>query len=96
MFHESVCIPLSFASDGPDPKYADLTTSLFAAPPVIDGEVLKGSGKTVFLVANGTLHAIPNGDTFEHLKLNWHSVRTISDSQLSMLTIGEEIPPCWC
>jgi hypothetical protein len=95
-FHDSMCLPLSFATNGPDPKYAALTASLLNAPPVVDGEVLKASGKTVFLVANGTLHAIPNADTFEHLGLNWRRVRTISDTQLGLLAMGEDIPPCWC
>ena len=60
-----------------------------------DGDLIKGSAsKEILLYQNGSLHAIPNWDTFLSLKFDMKMVKTIRMEELEELPLGDPLPMC--
>lgn len=59
---------------------------------VHNGQAVRGNSRDVFLLQNGTLHHIPNLDTFNYLKLELEKIKVLSDSEIKKFKKGHPIP----
>ena len=57
----------------------------------LDNRPIKGSGKQVYLVANGTKHAINSAAAFESKGLSWTSIWSVPDDVVAKLPDGDAI-----
>jgi hypothetical protein len=56
----------------------------------LNGKAVRGhSGKQLFVVQNGTLHLVPDMDTFKSLHLQLSEVALLPDFELKSIVIGE-------
>ena len=60
----------------------------------IEGRLVKGHGRSIYLIKNQTKYEFPNGDTFEGLGFKWDDVWHLGDSDISVFANGGEITPC--
>ena len=89
---DTLCVPLSFNPDGADPVYFNLTLRSQRPLTMPEGLLVKGGGRSVYLVRNGSLHEFPNGDTFLGMGYDWGDIVGISDNKLRLMVMGEPIP----
>jgi len=54
-------------------------------------QLVKGSGKSIYVVEDGILHHIPDWDTFIAYGFDLHNVQYISDQELASYPIGEPL-----
>ncbi len=57
----------------------------------LEGKAVRGNSRQIFLVREGTLHPIPDMDTFLALKLDLTHVVHLSDTELNMLKRGDPL-----
>ena len=58
-----------------------------------EGDVIKFSSKSVYLLENGTLHEFPNADTFIAYGYEWNQITSWPQYMLFYVHIGEPIKP---
>jgi hypothetical protein len=57
-----------------------------------EGQLVRSSTKEIFLLQNGTIHHIPNMDTFRSLKFDLNNVLYIPESEFKKLRKGHPLP----
>jgi hypothetical protein len=57
-----------------------------------DGSLLKSSLPPVYIVENGTRRWIPDPETFNALGLVWERINVISNTELNLIPLGEQLP----
>jgi hypothetical protein len=91
----SFCDPVSFdAVPSDDLRQKSLAAQLApTAPKLADLEVVKASGRAVYMyfVNDSSLHMIPNWSTFLHLNLDISNIHGLSDGELSLFPQGEDV-----
>lgn len=58
-----------------------------------DGDLVKGQGRSIFLVKNKTLHEFPDADTFVGMGYEWNNVSNWPSYMFNLFTIGNPVPP---
>jgi len=59
----------------------------------LDGFVVKGRGKSVYLISKGERHAFDSGSDFEAMGFNWGQIVAISDTLLNSIPEGSVAKP---
>ena len=67
------------------------TLIMFTSRRKLVKELVKGSGKSIYVVENGILHHIPDWDTFIAYGFDLHNVKYISDAELNSYPVGEPL-----
>lgn len=57
----------------------------------IEGQLVKGSSRSVYLVKNFTRHAFGNMETFEGLGYKWENIWHLSDNQINIFPVGDTL-----
>lgn len=95
-FSDSFCDPVYFTPSAPsDLKLMEKRAQLPPPPPQLkEGELVRpGSSKVVYIVRNGTLHAIPDLHTFYTLGRDFSEVVVLPDYQMHQVTIADSLTP---
>jgi len=96
-YESAFCDPLYFTST-PPLQLKQLEKKAQLPPPVpelFDGELVKGTGATVYIYLNSSLHAFPDLHTFTSYKggsLDFDQVHNMADYVIRMIGIGDEMP----
>ena len=94
-FNEYFCDPIIFENPINE-QMANLSQKAMIPPPPIqfkDGDVVKGNGRSVYLVKNGTLHEFPNGDTFLGMGYDWDQIKNFPSYMFHYISFGPPVPP---
>jgi len=67
------------------------TLIMFTSRRKLVKELVKGSGKSIYVVENGILHHIPDWDTFIAYGFDLNNVKYISDAELNSYPVGEPL-----
>ena len=61
----------------------------------MEGQLIKGSSRSVFLVKNGTRHAFGGMEVFEGLGFKWEDIWAVTDKEIELFKQGEDLqmPP---
>ena len=75
-FDNYFCDPIIF-DDPISQKMANLSKRSVIPPPPMnykEGDVIKGNGRSVYLIRNNSLHEFPNADTFLKMGYAWDQI----------------------
>jgi len=89
------CLPLSYNPNGPETSFRERTETAQEPPPIpvlLENSLIKGSNtRDVYLIVNGTKHAIKNGAIFETHGWDFDDVKVVAQGSLDMYPKGKDI-----
>lgn len=61
-------------------------------PTINNGDLVQGSGPSVYIIEGGAKRHIPDGETFTARGYNWGLIKKIADEQLNSIPTGAPLP----